>query len=306
MNPTKVQWCDATWNPVRGCSRVSAGCQNCYAERIAARFSDFTRDRGEGDEQVAPFNGFARQTVSGPRWTGRVALIRDKLDEPLRMRAGTKDGPRSAVRPKRILVAGMSDLFHEALLNKDISDVLDVMDKARKHNFLVLTKRPERMKKIFSAAYGTRGPLPNLWLGVSVEDQATANERIPLLLEMPAEVRWVSYEPALGSVDFGRWLHAPFTEGFCDVGGRLDWIVAGGESGPGARPCDLAWIRSSVEQCKAAGVPAFVKQLGSNPRSDTEGFLLSYTRDRSGSDPSEWPEDLRVREFPKSNRTEET
>ncbi len=357
MSTSKIEWTDVVWNPVRGCSKVSAGCTNCYAERQAARFS------GPGQ----PWDGFVRTLYQGPnaeasfpRWTGRVELVPDALDKPLRWR-----------KPRRVFVNSMSDLFHERVSNEDIAGIFGLMASAPQHTFQVLTKRPERMRvwckwmEAHAAAHSTvpiqvavyhgqrlsehaalrngaldrAWPLPNVWLGVSVEDQASADGRIPTLLETPAEVRWVSYEPALGPVDFSRFMWPvherwpwPFEspaaaraagakvtkhkQAIVLAGSRfLDWIVVGGESGPGARPCDIKWIRGALEQCKAAGVPVFVKQLGAaafgydgmhegqmravSGRS-FNGFRRGVPKLRhpKGGDPLEWPEDLRVREFP--------
>lgn len=363
---TGIAWTDCTWNPVRGCSRVSEGCRNCYAEKIAARFCG---------EPESPFYTFARQSPA--RWTGKVELVPDKLEEPLHWR-----------KPRRVFVNSMSDLFHEKLSNEDIASVFGVMAACPHLTFQVLTKRPDRMRAWSAAApwggvapggpadecvisAGVRmgreafqvpvvpWPLPNVWLGVSVEDQAAADARIPILLDTPAAVRFVSYEPALGEVSFDRggWLRPSYSS--CQQGDRpeiaaiakavaakggwvgLDWVIVGGESGPKARPFDVAWARSVVEQCRAAGVPCFVKQLGANTRdrndagfeADLETFadgpnegrpteprawpsprdvehdpadtgyqwapVRVRLRDRAGSNPSEWPEDLRVREFPR-------
>lgn len=330
MTRTKIEWAERTWNPVRGCSRVSEGCRNCYAERQAARFS------GEGQ----PWNGFVRwqSRVSGlqyenpkaagsadPRWTGRVELIPEKLTEPL-----------SWQKPARVFVNSMSDLFHESLSDEAIAAVFVAMAAAPQHQFLVLTKRAKRMRRWFSETItgATREqmvrspiwipkwpgwPLPNVWLGVSVEDQSSADERIPHLLATPAAKRVVSYEPALGPVDFRNWIDPHGCHGHSAIGDGsdlqscdgcipyIDWVIVGGESGPGARPCDVAWIRSAVEQCKAAGVPCFVKQLGAtpavsgaeaDPKHATFKALEFGLRSRKGGDPSEWPEDLRVREWP--------
>lgn len=331
---SKIEWTDRTWNPVRGCSRVSEGCRNCYAERLAGRFS------GPG----LRFEGFAElhfndATKGGDgrfrgRWTGRVELIPSKLAEPLSWR-----------KPLRVFVNSMSDLFHESLPNEAIAAVFGVMAAASCQTFQVLTKRPERMREWFAWldtfrepsweddmgasrcwAYaiqrgipdaswpgGKRSwPLPNVWLGVSVEDQATADARIPLLLQTPAAKRFVSYEPALAGVDFGRWLPicaecarwlgtrlGPLTHRHPPC---LDWIIVGGESGPGARPFDVAWARYAVELCRAAGVRVFVKQLGARPYADEAtnhaDWLTLEVKNRKGGDMAEWPEDLRIREFP--------
>jgi len=322
---TKIEWTDATWNPLRGCSKVSEGCRHCYAEKVAARFS------GPGQ----PYEGLATR---GPaRWTGKVALIEKHLEDPLRWK-----------RPRRIFVNSMSDLFHEAVPDEWIDRIVATMwlgyirrseggeRPTTHHVYQVLTKRPERMRAYVSdpstlyrvgalvttsvAPFGLAvprewWPIPSLWLGVSVEDQATADERIPWLLDTPAAVRFVSYEPALGRVDFaGIWGYpgSATTEQLADW--PIHWVIVGGESGPGARPFDVAWARSTIEQCREAGVACFVKQLGASVTDgDAEEHLDAVgwpqrtkyddrqrilLRDRKGGDWSEWPEDLRVREFP--------
>lgn len=303
-----IEWTDATWNPVIGCSRVSEGCRNCYAERTAIRLVKRTVVGATPQDLRSipgPYAGLVKSTPSGPRWTGEVRLVESVLDAPLRWK-----------RPRRIFVNSMGDLFHEKVSGEWMARVFGVMARCPQHTFQVLTKRPENMRdwmNIFRATVPKgaiteaehreiveRGwPLPNVWLGVSVEDQATADERIPLLLQTPAAVRWVSYEPALAPVDFAPWL---FSDGVRPgVGGRsLDWVVVGGESGPGARPFNLAWAYSTIAQCKAAGVPVFVKQLGAMPELHVAADVLHMPILRGkGGDPAEWPEDLRVREFPK-------
>jgi protein gp37 len=350
---SSIEWTDATWNPVRGCSRVSEGCRNCYAERMAVRMSG-PGQWGEGFAVAPRHHGENGRPTTGVRgkWTGKVELIPSMLDRPLRWR-----------KPRKVFVNSMSDLFHESLPDEAIDRVFAVMALARRHTFQVLTKRPERMERYLSAHDRDRAwcdagarldiplthpmtkhpgatspdnalwlnvdsatdsgdrPLPNVWLGVSVEDQATADERIPLLLQTPAAVRFVSYEPALGPVDFTGWLYS--CDGDCNqpthpIEPTLDWVIVGGESGPGARPFDVAWARSTVEQCKAAGVAVFVKQLGANIRASGDSIngwpintapgLWSDTRvdpprihvtSKKGGDPAEWSPDLRVREFPR-------
>ena len=332
---TNIEWTDTTWNPVRGCSKVSPGCANCYAERTAAR------------QAHSGYAGLVRIGEGSPRWTGEVRLVPEKLNEPLSWR-----------KPRRVFVNSMSDLFHEKLLEEDIARVFDVMERAQQHTFQVLTKRAAHMRDFILQDVKDHGadevfsdgttlprtpplPLPNVWLGVSVENQAAADERIPLLLETPAAVRFLSVEPLLGPVDLR--LFSPFRDAIladrlgqlagADPGSgfvvaktdhlpRLDWVIVGGESGPGARPCDVAWIRSVVEQCKAARVPCFVKQLGAHPTNSAlpvqdrivhvgsslvrfkhDGGLVDLKgslRDRKGGDMAEWPEDLRVRQFPEA------
>lgn len=287
---TGIEWTDATWNPVRGCSRVSPGCVNCYAERVAARFS------GTGQ----PYEGLAerRLKVLGEeegrivgRWTGKVRFVADKLGEPLAWK-----------RPRRVFVNSMSDLFHEGLSDEDIAAVFSVMARAHRHTFQVLTKRADRMREWVSGmasgdtkwrAAWLRGtthdghsprdpderfriswPLPNVWLGVSVEDQQRADERIPVLLETPAAVRFVSAEPLLGPVMLqGRhtdehvtrirsWLssHRGYPSGQAYKPPTIDWVIIGCESGPGARPMQREWALSLLGQCSLAHVPVFFKQ----------------------------------------------
>lgn len=503
MNKTGIEWCDETWNPVSGCSKVSQGCKHCYAERVFQRA--YSHDR-----VIMGCVGPGGEPATRPRNFTDVRCHEDRLDQPLRMR-----------KPRRIFVNSMSDLFHEDVPFEFIAAVCGVAAAAPQHTFLVLTKRPWRMaqsldwiehtarchdddpakecanrafdegirfgRRNTEAIKATKWPLPNVWLGVSVEDQATADERIPLLLQTPAAVRFVSAEPLLGPIDFGRWLQMPLqvfqnsprgvsldpqvrqqggqqsdtvanaghfpcvqrlpsvaspdpvsldamtpsngSREPCDHGrvgvvnrdsgavgaagtpppveipfsieqpgnvrqGRgvsrnadshgeragadspevdaarfesaarrgtadtsthsdlgdgvaltvkadhcgaihephcttLNWVIVGGESGPGARPFDIQWARSVIAQCKAASVPVFVKQMGSNVRDHNDtgfdgdepeswpmstGWIehdLDGTRDgyqgapvrihlldRKGGDMSEWPEDLRVREFP--------
>lgn len=245
---TNIEWTDATWNPIRGCTRVSEGCRHCYAETVAARFSG----PGQPYEGLAEFvtrPGSAREA----RWTGKVAVVETLMDWPLRKR-----------KPLRIFVNSMSDLFHEAVPDEVVDKVFRVMSMARKHTFQVLTKRPERMRRYLTheavqgrISYQGRAiwPLPNVWLGVSVEDQATADARIPILLDTPAAVPWISAEPLLGPLDLTQYFHAPI-----DSRRGLAWVVVGGESGPGARPMHPDWARSLRDQC--AAVPFFFKQWG--------------------------------------------
>lgn len=275
---TKIEWADAVWNPVTGCTKVSEGCRNCYAERMARRLAG--RLGYPADE---PF---------------RVTLHPERLAEPLRWR-----------KPRRIFVCSMGDLFHEDVPDAFIAQVWHRMHLAQEHTFLVLTKRADRMRSWVShcgdaqalgwithngtppaKAYAGTGiivgthrawPLANVWLGVSAEDQRSADERIPLLLDTPAAVRFVSCEPLLGPVDLyggdpdprlggtvaGRGLSLePFWLPEDDPSGPprpcVTWVIAGGESGPGARPCHPDWVRSLRDQCQAADVPFFFKQWG--------------------------------------------
>lgn len=227
---TKIEWTDETWNPVTGCSKISAGCKNCYAERMAKRLA------GRFGYPDAP-NSFD------------VTLHPDRLEEPLRWR-----------NPRKVFVCSMSDLFHPDVPKEFIWKVLEVAWKSDNHIFQILTKRPKRMRHIYSDLCGNcleDTPL-NIWLGVTAENQETADERIPILLETPAAVRFVSVEPILGPVDLWPYLQKDSPH----FNHKLDWVIAGGETGPGARPPHPDWFRALRDQCAAADVPFFFKQWG--------------------------------------------
>lgn len=241
---TKIEWATDQWNPVTGCSKVSQGCKHCYAER-------------EWPRLAAPR---AKPNIYTGRAFTDVKCHPEKLDIPLRWN-----------KPRRIFVNSMSDLFHEDVPHDFIVEIFEVMAQASWHTFQVLTKRPERMRDFFLGSSGAGAnvePLPNVWLGVSCEDQTTADERIPLLLQTPAAVRWVSAEPLLGLIDLdserGDGLHAlGCGDKYCSCGDRgIDWLVVGGESGPRARPTHPDWARSLRDQCREASVPFFFKQWG--------------------------------------------
>lgn len=292
---TGIAWTDATWNPVTGCSKVSPGCQHCYAAR------DWNRHYGRqmvprgvnlaADLRHSMENG-GEPFDERPRVFGDVMCHGDRLDQPLRWR-----------KPRRIFVNSMSDLFHDDVPDDFIEEVFRVMYMAQQHQFQVLTKRPERMRDFMHAFlsrrdeaeaagyYGTHvrswPPPPNVWLGVSIENQGYAHERVPVLMRTPAAVRFLSVEPLLGPINFS--FHMPEWDPL------PDWVIVGGESGPKARPMALSWARSIVRQCRGAEIPVFVKQLGARPRSVIGDVPLKH---RAGADPSEWPQDLQVQEYP--------
>jgi protein gp37 len=247
MGKTTIGWTQESWNPARGCSRVSKGCEHCYAERMAARQLPGMRF-GDGSP-------LAVMKSDGPHWTGRVELIPHMLDVPLHRRT-----------PTIWFVNSMSDLFHENLKWAQIEQVFAVMQKCPQHTFQVLTKRADNAQQFAENwAFRHNGPLPNCWMGVSCEDQKAAAERVPLLLKTPAAVRFVSAEPLLGAVDFGLWLSRKISSDRQPVENRqagIDWVIVGGESGPGARPMHPDWARSIRDECEAAGVPLFFKQWG--------------------------------------------
>lgn len=302
---SSIQWTDVTWNPVRGCSMVSAGCQNCYAMKQAHRFS------GKGK----PYAGLTEMGPNGPRWMGQVTLVPEVLDKPLHWK-----------KPRKIFVNSMSDLFHEDVPDNFIHQVFATIRQSPQHIYQILTKRPERMWEFIAEYLRPREALgwangfySHVWFGVSIEDQATADERIPILLQTPAAVRFISAEPLLAPVDLTAWTacHCGADGEHCDMclTGGLNWVVVGGESGPRARPCDVGWIRSIKSQCWEAGVPVFVKQLGAKPYAPEGSHAANewaafrgdaimddigqiHTIHHKGGDMAEWPEDLRVREFP--------
>jgi protein gp37 len=212
-----IEWTDATWNPVTGCTKITRGCDNCYAARFAERF------RGVPGH---PFeNGFD------------LTLRPAKLDQPLRWR-----------RSRTIFVNSMSDLFHKGVPRSFVDQVFDTMEAADWHVFQLLTKRSSRMRDYLKARYADSAPPEHIWLGVSVEE-AQARGRIDHLRAAPAGVRFLSIEPLIGPV------------GEIDLTG-IHWVIVGGESGPGARPMQIDWVREIREQCKAQGVAFFFKQWG--------------------------------------------
>jgi protein gp37 len=354
-NKTAIQWTDATWNPTTGCTKVSPGCAHCYIAR------------------TPPFRIQGRKFVNGAT---DLQLHDYRLEQPFHW-----------TKPRRVFVNSLSDLFHVDVPETFLDRVFAVMALTQTHTYQVLTKRHQRMheylslpdrrerigERIFRDTGGSLAqrsaatkqamklwPSPNVWVGVSVENQHFADERIPLLLQTPAAVRFISAEPLLGPVDVSKFLtagdsdnpiralHTHGQTGTClEHGSQLssgkghagmspqasgqrdqkaerpavrtiDWVIVGGESGPGARPFDVAWARAIVQQCKTSGVACFVKQLGSVPlvaasrlrhhewgdgkfnwwQNDQSGLWRVKLNDKKGGDPAEWPAYLRVREFP--------
>lgn len=278
---TLIEWAEKSWNPVTGCTKVSLGCQNCYAERMAKRL------RGRcGYPDGEPF---------------RVTLRPERLVDPLHWR-----------KPSMIFVCSMGDLFHEDVPEKFIYDIWDVMVQSRQHTFLILTKRPDRMKSFIERVMANRmdyaytlgntpegkearkwaqRPIQNIWLGVTAENQEMADKRIPILLQIPAAVRFVSVEPMLSPVrlilarryctncNYLHWSYNPAGSGFAykevycpecgfaygyhspEGNSSIDWVICGSESGPNRRPANTEWIRSLKNQCVDAYVPFFLKQM---------------------------------------------
>ncbi len=235
---SSIEWTESTWNPVRGCTRVSEGCRFCYAERIAARFS------GKG----LAYEGLAKNTKAGPQWTHKVTPVRSLLNEPLKWK-----------KPRRIFVNSMSDLFHEKVKLEYIQEVFSVMEQAHWHKFQVLTKRSARLLE-----YSPKLPWPeNVWMGVSVEDNRVL-DRIDELRETGAKIKFLSLEPLIG----------PLTG--LDLNG-IDWVIVGGESGPGARKMKEKWVVDIRDQCATENVHFFFKQWGGTRKSKTGRELNGRT-----------------------------
>lgn len=279
MATTKIEWADAVWNPITGCTPISEACDHCYAKRMAARLAG-----RYGYPEDDPF---------------RVTVHWDRIEKPMHW-----------IKSTRIFVCSMADLFHQDVNDLDIERVLAIASLCQQHTFMILTKRPSRALNFFQWTDGlenrseqiaraaehigkitwdARGdqqhlydraitpgsrrvlpgwPLPNVWLGVTAENQARADERIPILLQIPAAVRFVSVEPMLGPVDLEQWITDPMIASSPDqrVPDRIDgvnWVICGGETGPGARPMAPEWVRSLRDQCATAAVPFFFKQWGS-------------------------------------------
>ncbi len=252
---SKIEWTEKTWNPTTGCDQISPGCDNCYALTLAKRLKGMGQIKYQND-------GDPR--TSGPGFG--LTVHPGSLDEPLRWR-----------KPTTVFVNSMSDLFHARVPRQFIAKVWDVMGHTPQHTYQVLTKRPERLKRVLDGL----PVLGNVWLGTSIESDRYVS-RADALRAAPAAVRFISAEPLL----------APLWS--LDLAG-IDWLIAGGESGPGARPMDLDWVRHLLERCKASGTAPFVKQLGSV-------WAARVGADKKGGNWSLWPDDLRVREYPHATK----
>jgi len=247
MSDTSIEWTDATWNPVAGCSVLSPGCTNCYAMRMAARLEAMG---------VAKYRGLTRRSGKRTVWTGRIRLDRGSLEAPLAWR-----------KPRMIFVNSMSDLFHDDVPFAHVADVWSVMARAPRHTFQILTKRPERL-----VAFAARLPkLPNVWLGTSVES-ADYLHRIDTLREVDAAIRFVSFEPLLGPV------------GTADLA-DIDWAIVGGESGPRARPIEAAWVNEIRRNCRRTKTAFFFKQWGGPNKARTGRSLNGRTWDEYPTPP---------------------
>lgn len=303
---SNIEWTGDSWNPIVGCSLASPGCTNCYSMGMAARLHAM---------RVPQYAGLTKASKAGPVWTGSLAFAEQALLAPLKRK-----------KPQTYFVNSMGDLFHEDCPDDWIDRVFAVMALCPQHTFQALTKRADRMREycdgltsgsgaarlmqqieamkpsdlwngnVYQARHELveRSCLPNVWLGVSVEDQRRADERIPALLQTPAAVRWISAEPLLEGITLTHVHHdnvvainaldgrVGFPVPHAKEANRLDWVVCGGESGHKARPFNEEWMRSLYEQCREAGVPFFAKQMGGAVKSKLPPI----------------PDVLLVREFP--------
>ena len=347
---TKIEWADKTWNPWFGCTKVSPGCMNCYA-------AVSTPSRIQG---VKWGKGQPRKRTSEAYWKDPAKWDREAAEDlndfysHEGLHGGHAHYPKP--RPPRVFPS-LCDWLDDEVPIEWLADFLRVIYSTPNLDWLLLTKRPQNFASRLKAAIGVMHCDPmdygdridawikgeriprNVWLGVSVEDQIRADQRIPILLETPARVRFLSCEPLLGLVDlmlrnklhgFPKRVQADESAVYYSVSMLLHWVIVGGESGPGARPCNVAWIRSLVDQCKAANVACFVKQLGGKPFDprkadnipsrklsheseltdlDAELFdqmvsaMVMKLSHPKGGDPAEWPEDLAVRESPSEPRS---
>lgn len=267
---SKIEWTGKTWNPTIGCTKVSEGCRNCYAEKMSIRINSMASNRMMGlwSEYSAilkfDYSEYANGEAVG--FNGDLKLLYHRITQPFHWK-----------KPQIIFVNSMSDLFHEKIPFEFIAYVWEIMFDTERHTYQILTKRPERMlefskwmenKKVRAIDY------KNVWLGTSIEDQKTANERMDILQKIPAKVRFLSIEPLLEKVKIYEKIK------------KINWVIVGCESGPKRRPCKLEWVESIVEQCKDATVPVFVKQISINGRVE--------------KNINKFPEHLRIREYPKT------
>ena len=284
MQKTKIAWCYASWNPIVGCTKIAAGCANCYAERMAKLLKriGITQYQDVVDE-----NG----------WTGELRFVPKALDKPIKWR-----------KPQQIFICSMGDLFHDKVEFSWIDEIAYVIKQFPQHTYIATTKRAKNMRTRMNYYYNKvspPNPIPNLHLGISISTQQDLDANIGHLLDTPAAVRWISYEPAVEPIDITRWLTKcdkcgmtgltpikKIARYYCAICGQevawyktIDWVVVGCESGPGRRPMKLEWALDLVLQCRLINIPVFVKQL------EVDGSVTD--------DMSKFPKELQVREYSK-------
>jgi protein gp37 len=323
---SNIEWTDETWNVLVGCSKVSEGCRHCYAINQAYR-NNAMAQKMSNPGRMKYYEGLTQKKGDRVEWTGIVKFVSEALEIPLKWK-----------KPRKVFVNSMSDLFHESVSDEHLDRIFAVIALTPHHTYQILTKRPERMQEYLRSAKNRiriaavdlgratntdhtdlescqwDWPLPNTWMGVTVENQKAADDRIPLLLQTPAALRFLSVEPLLEAVELthrqlngnqynyllnswspcgGGARGATAGGGIATLQSAVDWIIVGGESGPNVRPFNIDWARSLRDQCKVSGTKFFFKQAGSNV---WDGDRKLKLRDRKGGDLSEIPEDLRIRE----------
>lgn len=249
---TKIEWTNETWNPIIGCSKISEGCKNCYAEKMANRLSSIALSKPDEESgfDISGIGAYSMVTNNG-KWNGETRIVPNQLEKPLKRKKSTM-----------YFVCSMGDLFHESVDFDWIDKVVDIINQCPQHIFQILTKRPKIMQRYFKEL---DNKIPkNVWLGVTAENQQRANKRIPILLQIPAKVHFVSVEPMLSAIDFKEvgaikfqnWVKTGETQY------ELDWVISGGETGQNARPLFPDWVRSLRDQCQAGNITFFFKQWG--------------------------------------------
>lgn len=346
MKDTKIEWCDHSWSPWRGCTKVSAGCAHCYAETLSKRNPAVLGQWGNGKPRVLA-NNWNDPVKWNKHWSFTVQCSKCGWRGDQRKGCGCHYKFHSASRPR--VFPSLCDWLDDEVPIELLARFLKLIHDTPNLDWLLLTKRPENwavqmdtLRRMTGATFecaqrvasewcSGRTP-PNVWVGTSVEDQANTDRRIPELLKIPARLRFLSVEPLLGPVDLSGtrgsndgmglcwdWTGNPIHVPHCDYaavgkappnGPSIDWVIVGGESGPGARPCNVEWIGDIVRQCAAAGTACFVKQVGSNPVGPDNGTYVGdppptrivswkeFISHPKGGDPEEWPEELRVRQMP--------
>lgn len=310
---TKIEWTDHTFNPWIGCTKVSPGCANCYAE-VSTPSRAMSIKWGKGQPRQRTSESYWRQPIA---WNKRVEKEYLDWERHVMTQGGHPGDPKPA--NARVFCASLADVFDSEVPIEWLADLLVLIHKTPYLDWQLLTKRPENViARLKEASFKTKpdsgdgpwirnwldGERPeNVWIGTTVEDQARADQRIPVLINIPARVRFLSCEPLLEEIDLTMALES-FQSHDASLNRNpppVQWVIVGGESGRNARRSNVEWIRSIVQQCQVASVPVFVKQLGSHSGISLNTHGSQYViKHPKGGDPEEWPADLRVRDFPKS------
>lgn len=272
---TRIEWTEETWNPIVGCSKCSPGCEHCYAERMAMRQASMALEKESFPNTTIGQGRYVAVISPDGKWNGATIIDQSEGED------GELCKPMRHKKPRRFFVCSMGDLFHENVSDFELEQVCRVQAHAPQHTYIWLTKRPEQMRDFILDYFGDDGPGDNVWCGVTVCNQYEADRKIPILIEIPVKVRFVSIEPMLEQVD----LQYPTFNGADSLHSLpgLNWVIVGGESGPGARPMHPDWARKIRDQCADAKVPFFMKQMSGRLKTERKNI----------------PKDLMIREYPK-------